>query len=250
MYEHEYEAMHDLEDFYWWFIARRVLAEELLAGELNGRKHARILDIGCGTGANMEAFTRHGNTVGVDASMEALKLCKSRGLQTLTRSDIEQLPFPSKTFDVVTALDILEHTDDDLQALREVRRVMHKDALLLITVPAYGFLWSEHDEALKHRRRYTEHELRNKLTVTGYDVVRSSYFITTLFFPILALRIWQGLFKKSTHPKTSIQVLPGWINSALVGVLAIERKVFQRMNLPFGVSIVALARPREDAATT
>ena len=113
---------------------------------------------------------------------------------------------------------------------------------MLITVPAYGFLWSEHDEALKHRRRYTAHELRNKLVVTGYEVVRTSYFISTLFFPILALRIWQGLRKNSTHPKTSIYVLPGWINSSLVGLLGLERRLFQRMNLPFGVSIVALAR--------
>jgi hypothetical protein len=113
----------------------------------------------------------------------------------------------------------------------------------LITVPAYGFLWSEHDEALKHRRRYTAHELRNKLVLTGFEVVRTSYFISTLFFPILALRIWQGLRKNSTHPRTSIFVLPDWINSALVGLLAIERKIFQRINIPFGVSIVALARP-------
>jgi hypothetical protein len=115
--------------------------------------------------------------------------------------------------------------------------------MVLITVPAYGFLWSEHDEALKHRRRYTAHELRNKLAVTGFDVVRTSYFISALFFPILALRLWQGLRKDSTEPKTSIRVLPGWINESLVGLLALERKLFQRMNLPFGVSIVAIARP-------
>jgi hypothetical protein len=81
------------------------------------------------------------------------------------------------------------------------------------------------------------------LVVSGFDVVRTSYFISMLFFPILALRIWQGLRKNSTHPKTSLQVLPGWINASLVGLLAFERKVFQQINLPFGVSIVALARP-------
>lgn len=246
MYEHEYGAMHGLEDFYWWFVARRVLAEEIVAGEVKGRKSARILDIGCGTGANMKAFSRHGDTVGVDASMEALSLCRTRGLDALSLSNIEELPFSNETFDVITGLDILEHTDDDLIALREVRRVAKPDALILITVPAYGFLWSEHDEALKHRRRYTAHELRNKLTVSGFDVVRTSYFITALFFPILGLRIWQGLLKKSTHPKTSIQVLPAWINSSLVGLLAVERKLFNFMNLPFGVSIVALARPQQE----
>src|SRR5207244_3071700 len=122
-------------------------------------------------------------------------------------------------------LDVLEHTDDDLHALREIHRVVKQNGLLLITVPAYGFLWSEHDEALKHRRRYTAHELRNKLVLTGYDVVRTSYFISTLFFPILALRFWQALRKDSTRPKTSIYVLPSWINASLVGLLSLERKL-------------------------
>jgi len=243
MYEHEYEAMYGLENFYWWYVARRKLAEELLTDEIHGRKSVSILDVGCGTGANMHAFARHGATMGVDTSLDALAYCQKRGIQTIALSGVETLPFGNGTFDIVTALDVLEHTDDDLQALREIRRVTRKDGLLLATVPAYGFLWSEHDEALKHRRRYAAHELRNKLTVTGFEVVRTSYFITTLFFPILALRIWQDLFKNATEPKTSLYVLPGWINSSLIGLLAVERRIFHRMNLPFGVSIVALARP-------
>jgi SAM-dependent methyltransferase len=189
------------------------------------------------------AFARLAPTVGVDASIEALHFCRSRGIQSVALSPVEDLPFACGTFDIVTALDVLEHTDDDLHSLREIRRVMKLAGLLLITVPAYGFLWSEHDEALKHRRRYTAHELRNKLVVSGFDVVRTSYFISTLFFPILALRIWQGLRKESTHPKTSLHVLPGWINQALVRLLAAERMLFHKINLPFGVSIIALARP-------
>ena len=243
MYEHEYDAMYRLEDSYWWYVARRSLAVELLKGETRGRNSIRILDVGCGTGANMNAFAGVAPTIGIDTSMDAVHFCQSRGLNTVALSPVEELPFGCGSFDVVTALDVLEHTDDDLKCLREIHRVSKQQALLLITVPAYGFLWSEHDEALKHRRRYTAHELRNKLAVTGFDVVRTSYFISTLFFPILALRIWQGLRKDSTHPKTSLYELPKWINSTLVGLLALERKVFHRMNLPFGVSIVALARP-------
>ena len=159
------------------------------------------------------------------------------------RSEVESLPFSSSVFDIVTALDMLEHVDNDLAALDELLRVTNEQGVLVITVPAYGFLWSEHDEALKHRRRYTAHELRNKLTISGFDVVRTSYFISTMFLPILALRIWQGIRKDSTRPKTSIYVLPRWINASLVGLLAFERRLFQRFNLPFGVSIVATARP-------
>jgi ubiquinone/menaquinone biosynthesis C-methylase UbiE len=243
MYEHEYEAMYQLENTYWWYVARRELAVQLLKDEINGRGPVRILDVGCGTGANAYAFARIAPTFGVDASMDALHFCQNRGIETLTLSPVEELPFDFRSFDIVTALDVLEHTDDDLTSLREIHRVTKDGGLVLITVPAYGFLWSEHDEALKHRRRYTAHELRNKLVVTGFEVMRTSYFIATLFFPILALRIWQGLRKDSTRPKTSIYVLPDWINNSLIALLTLERKVFHRMNLPFGVSIVALARP-------
>ena len=245
MYEQEYEEMYRLEGSYWWYIARRSLAEELLIAEINRRDSVRMLDVGCGTGANAIAFERLAPTVGIDSSMDALHFCRKRGLQRVTLTPLEDLPFGSGSFDIITALDVLEHSDDDLRCLREIHRVLKPRGLVLITVPAYGFLWSEHDEALKHRRRYTAHELRNKLTVTGFEVVRTSYFISTLFVPILALRIWQGLRKDSTHPRTSIQVLPNWLNSALVGLLGLERKLFHRINIPFGVSIVGLARPRE-----
>ena len=247
MHEGEYEAMFGLENSYWWYVARRILAEELLSSETNGRKSVRILDVGCGTGANMCAFERQGTTTGVDTSIEALTFCRTRGLQRLVLSAVEKLPFDDQTFHVVTALDVLEHTDDDLHALREIQRVCHKDGLLLVTVPAYGFLWSEHDEALKHRRRYAAHELRNKLTITGFEVVRTSYFITSLFFPVLLIRIWQGIFKHATHPKTSLYVPPSWINASLIGLLGLERKLFRWINLPFGVSIVALARPMQQS---
>jgi SAM-dependent methyltransferase len=248
MYEHEYEAMYGLEDVYWWFIARRQLAVEVLAREIAGRPDARILDVGCGTGSNLSAFARLGHAVGIDMSTDALQFCRQRGVERVALSEIESLPFPDATFDVITAMDILEHTDDDLAALRELRRVLRPGGLLLSTVPAYGFLWSEHDEALKHRRRYTAHELRNKMTVTDFQIERTSYFITALFLPIFAMRIHQGLFKKSTHPQTSIRLLPRWLNSGLVGLLGLERRLFRRVNLPFGVSIVALARPSLRAA--
>lgn len=245
MYEHEYEAMYGLEDIYWWFVARRQLAVDVITREIGDRKGVRLLDVGCGTGSNLAEFSKIAEATGIDMSADALAFCRRRGVERVALSGVERLPFADATFDVVTAMDMLEHTDDDLAALAELRRVLKPDGLLLVTVPAYGFLWSEHDEALQHRRRYTAHELRNKLTVRGFRIERSSYFITALFFPILVMRIHQGLFKKSTHPQTSVKLLPKWLNSALVGLLGAERTVFRRMNLPFGVTIVALARPRE-----
>src|SRR5437763_1736449 len=140
------------------------------------------------------------------ASEQAISFCERRGVGGVRQALVEELPFPDAFFDVITVLDVLEHTDDDLAALREVRRVAKPGALVISTVPAYGFLWSEHDEALQHRRRYSAHELRNKMTVSGMDVERSTYFVTLLFWPVFAVRIAQGLLKKSTSPKTAIHV--------------------------------------------
>lgn len=247
MYEHEYEAMFDLEDVYWWFIARRQLAVEVVGHDLKARgvTDARILDVGCGTGSNMDAFAKLGRATGIDMSTGALGFCRQRGVDSVAMSAVEQLPFADATFDVVSAMDVLEHTDDDLAALAELQRVCKPGGMLFVTVPAYGFLWSEHDEALKHRRRYTAHELRNKLSVRGFRIERSTYFITTLFVPILAMRIHQGLFKRSVEPQTSIRLLPPWLNTSLIHLLGVERRIMRRVNLPFGVSIVAIARPDE-----
>lgn len=246
MYTDEYGAMYNLEDFYWWFVGRRKLVGEILAKEAEHRGALRILDVGCGTGANLAAFRHYGPAIGIDFSEQALDLCSRREVDAVCLAAVEKLPFPDHTFDVITALDLLEHTDEDLVALKEMQRVCKPGGLLIIIVPAYGFLWSEHDEALKHRRRYTAHELRNKIAVTGFDLKRSTYFITALFWPILAWRIYQGLFKNNSVPQTSMRILPPWLNSLLVSVLDVERWVLRGINLPFGVSAVALARKPDE----
>jgi SAM-dependent methyltransferase len=238
----EYAEMYKLESFYWWFVARRRLLESLVEEVASEKKTPRILDIGCGTGINFSVLSKFGNTFSSDFSEEALGFCKSRGIDNLVRSYVESLPFVDSSFDLVTALDMLEHIDDDLAGMDELMRVMADDGTLLITVPAYGFLWSEHDEALHHRRRYAASELRNKLTNSGFEVERITYYITFLFFPILFMRFAQSLSKKSIHAKTSHVILPKWLNSLLISVLGLERVLLRWVNFPFGVSIVCLAK--------
>lgn len=247
MEQQEYSTMFELENDYWWFVARRSLVEEIVKTETSHHKEPNIFDVGCGTGANLAAFSRYGKSFGIDMATDAIKFCRSRGLNNLVQSKVESLAYPSDVFDVVTALDVLEHIDDDLAAMQELYRVCKPGGMLLVTVPAYGFLWSEHDEALHHRRRYAAYELRNKLTLTGFNIERCSYFITIFFFPILFIRILQGIFKKSTHPKTSHIELPNVVNQLLIGILAFEQLLFKFINLPFGVSIVCTARKLPNA---
>ena len=246
----EYAEMYKLESFYWWFVARRRLLDWLV-GEISREfKRPTILDVGCGTGINSRVLGKYGDTISSDASEEALGFSRGRGIERLVRSHVESLPFAASTFDVITALDVLEHINDDLRALDELLRVTKDGGALIITVPAYGFLWSEHDEALHHRRRYAASELRNKLTNAGFEVERITYYITFLFFPILLMRFAQSLSKKSIHAKTSHVILPKWLNSLLIAILGFERVLLRWMNFPFGVSIVCLARkmPKDSRA--
>ena len=240
----EYSELYKLETFYWWFVARRKLLASTLKAIVKPTGDAQMLDIGCGTGINFSTLSRFGKVFSVDSSQEAMKFSRMRGVDPLVLSGTETLAFATETFDVITILDVLEHIDDDLAALGEIHRVTKSGGLLVITVPAYGFLWSEHDEALHHRRRYAASELRNKLTRAGLEVERVSYYICFLFFPILIVRFLQSIFKKSIHPKTSHVILPEWINSFLIFILDCERYFLKWINFPFGVSLICVARKR------
>jgi ubiquinone/menaquinone biosynthesis C-methylase UbiE len=243
MNENEYQEMFELESHYWWFVARRQLVGDMIRDIARRlRQGPTILDVGCGTGINQTEFSGSGRSVGIDSSLTALTLSRQRGVNNLIQSDIESLGIATGCVDLITALDVLEHVDDDLLAMKELRRVLSPDGALLVTVPAYRFLWSEHDEALHHRRRYTASELRNKLTLAGFQVERVTYFLSSLFLPILFIRFVQSVFIKSAYPKTSHIILPGWINSLLIFILRIERLVLRTVNLPFGVSVVCVAR--------
>lgn len=238
----EYRMMFELENFYWWFVGRRQLLVDLVSGLKLSPDGTALLDVGCGTGLNCKVLSKYGAVFGADCSSEAMMFCRSRELDNFVFSRAEHLRFIDSTFDVVTAMDVLEHTDDDLIALKEIWRVLRPGGTLIVTVPAYGFLWSEHDEALHHRRRYTAHELRNKLTTAGFTLQRSTYFITLLFFPIFFFRLLQNLTKKSVEAKTSHIVLPTWLNWFLVRLLDLERIWLRFMNLPFGVTVLAVGR--------
>ena len=243
MEQAEYGTLYEFENTYWWYVARRQLVQALLTQVCPNGRPGLVLDVGCGTGGNEKILSSFGKVTLLDSSLEALALCRSRGLTDLVASNLEALPLRSESVNVITALDVLEHTDDDLAALKEMHRVLKPNGIVLITVPAYGFLWSEHDEALHHRRRYTSYELRNKLASVRLDLERVTYFITALFFPIFAIRFWQNVFKSNLRPKTGHIILPGWLNWLLIQLLGIERTLCcNLMNLPFGVSVVAIAR--------
>ena len=238
----EIQKMFSLEDTYWWFVARRDLGRVAVARYLRGGSARRVLDVGCGTGANLTEMSQFGPVVGLDRAAEALQLSRSRGHRQLVQGTAEQLPFRDGTMDVVLALDILEHVADDVQVLRECRRVLVAGGLLVLSAPAYRLLWSEHDVALSHHRRYTAGDIARRLRRAGLRPLRVSYAIMTLFPPIFLFRRLQRLLGRKGRPMTTLIPLPPILNRLFIAILWLESRLMLRVSLPAGVSLMAVAR--------
>lgn len=235
------EAEERLEAEYWWFVGRRSIIGRLLA-RFPGYVPLAV-DVGCGSGRNLEVLAPHARSViGADRSPAAARLTAARQFPVI-QADGNLLPLAGQSVDLLTALDVLEHMEDDIQTLREFHRVLRPGGRLLLAVPAYRFLWSEHDEALRHRRRYLASELHIKLTNTGFDVEKRSYAVFFAFFPIVFYRLARGLVPKDPMaPKASHVMLPKPLNRFFEMLLKLEASLMRVINFPFGTSIIMLAR--------
>jgi len=236
----EYERMYRLEDSYWWFVGRHNLILSYLRPLYRARTDLRVLDIGCGTGAMSRKLGEFGQVVSADFSPHALEFSRRRGLQHLCAADAMRLPFRDGSFDAVVALDLLEHLCDDGKALREFRRVLKPGGRLVASVPAYQALWSSHDVALMHHRRYVARELGDRCSAAGFAVERLTY-VMTLLFPLMWLARRACAFHGSS-PKAGLPPVPGLVNRALIGMLSIENGVVRRVRLPFGGTVFCAAR--------
>ncbi|MGZ4254596.1 MAG: class I SAM-dependent methyltransferase, partial [Solirubrobacteraceae bacterium] len=190
MEQQAYREQFELEDAHWWFEGRRAVIWALLdrAGLTAPGGGLRILDAGCGTGRNLIEFGPLGDARGIDSSPEAIDLCRRRGVLGATEGRLESLPFDDGSFELILATDVLEHIEDDQSVMRELRRVAAPGGCLLATVPAYRWLWSQHDDAHHHFRRYTLRDLRERLRAEGWETAEWSYFNTALLPPIAAVR--------------------------------------------------------------
>ena len=242
MQQHTYSIMYQIEGVHWWFVGRRRIIRsflERICGDLKGdRPH--ILDIGCGTGANLEMLARFGEAEGVDVSTEALAFCRERGLQNVRQGDAEHLPYEDCTFDLVTGLDLVEHLDDDVAGLREMRRVLRTGGRALLFVPAFKFLWGVQDDISHHRRRYTLQGLKRVVCEAGFEVERATYANITFFAPILLGR----LLMRATgfRPASENNINVGALNGLLGRILGAESSMLRHANLPLGVSAICVAR--------
>jgi SAM-dependent methyltransferase len=237
-----------VEDVHWWFVGRRRILLQLLDRYV-GRSHQderRILDVGCGTGTMLAYLASYGKAQGVDVDEEAVGYCHERGLVDVQLGAAETLPFEDGSFDLVTALDVIEHLDDDAAALREMRRVLRPGGQVLVTVPAHRFMWGDQDEVNMHKRRYVAVEIRDRLTANGFDVLRLSYMNAFMFAPIAAVRLLRRLqhhLRPGTTPESDFRFpAPRPFNFLLALIFGAEAPIIRRVSIPVGVSIVALAQ--------
>jgi SAM-dependent methyltransferase len=242
MQQHTYSIMYEVEGKHWWFAGRRRIIEVFVKNVCRnmGTLQPRILDVGCGTGANLQMLAQFGAAEGVDVSMEALDFCRARGLSEVKQGAAESLPFADASFDLVTGLDVVEHLDDDIAGLSEMRRVLRSEGRAVLFVPAFTFLWGVQDDISHHRRRYTLRDLKKKLEAAGLAVERASYANITFFVPILVGRVLMRL--TGLRPASENNITVGALNGLLGRILGAEGWWLRRMRFPFGVSIVCVAK--------
>jgi SAM-dependent methyltransferase len=241
--DRDYELQtHQAEDRHWWYRGRRTVIERVLKG-MRLPARARILDAGCGSGRNMVDLARHGTVTGVELSETSVGLARARNVGEVISGSVLDMPFPADSFDLAVSLDVIEHLEDDLGALREMRRTVTPGGSLLVTVPAYPWLWSGHDEINHHHRRYTRRSLEAVAEQSGWEQVRTTYFNSLLLPAAIILRVLERLSTKPTESSLDLWVPPEPFNWLLERPLALEAAMIARGGrIPAGLSLLAVFR--------
>lgn len=235
-----YSRMAAIEVSHWWFRARRAIVAKILT-DLHLPDRGRILDAGCGTGGNLSMLSRFGEVEAVEMDGWARNIAAAKGIAPVVSGSLpDGLPFQPDSFDLVALFDVLEHVPDDVASLRSLSRLLKADGSLVITVPAFPFLWSRHDEVHHHCRRYRIKELERKVSEAGMTVVYASYFNTLLFPLVAAVRLLGRM--RGSKGEGDLSMPPAWLNQVLYAVFASERLLLGRWVLPFGVSALVVAR--------
>lgn len=241
MEAHHYPILFEVEETHWWYVGRRQILKSFVADIRARAKHdLRILDVGCGTGANLKMLREYGAAEGVDISTQAVDFCRERGLTDIRLGAAEELPHANDSFDLVTALDVIEHLDDDSVGINEIRRVLRPNGRALLFVPAFMFLWGVQDDVSNHRRRYNRKQLLEAVTASGMEVEAISYANFTFFLPVLLVRWTMRALKLRTDTEYGINISP--LNGLFAKLFAAERFILKRAGFPFGVSLVCVAR--------
>ncbi len=239
----EYEIMYEAEDRHWWYLGMAAITRGLLDCHIGRHNDLAILDAGCGTGGTMDGLEDYGEPTGIDASREALRFCLGRGLSRICQASITDLPFYNEAFDLITSFDVLSEAGpgSDEKGLDEFHRVLRAGGHLLLRLPAYSWLRGQHDERVHTRRRYTRRELKKILPAHGFEIVRISYANAALF-PLAAGKRLGERILKPRREGSDLTLPVGPLNRVFRAVLSAEAPLVRTVSLPFGMTLVVLAR--------
>jgi 2-polyprenyl-3-methyl-5-hydroxy-6-metoxy-1,4-benzoquinol methylase len=243
-----FESLFEMEQKHFWHVGRKELILDVLKRNVPGLYNVKMLEVGCGNGSVLDYLKGNNiNVEGCDLFLEGLKFCRQRtGEVPLYQVDVLAIPFKEE-YDVIGLFDVLEHIEDDAKTLSEINTALKPRGYLVLTVPAYQFLWSHHDETSHHRRRYNKKDLVAKLEQCGYTVDKVTYFMFFLYPVLAATRLLSKVFRKEKQEKdeamTSLEskTVPV-INDIFLALLRMEKYLVRNMDLPFGSSLIVVAR--------
>jgi SAM-dependent methyltransferase len=241
--DRDYELQtHRAEDRHWWYRGRRRVLEKVIDA-VPLPAPGRVLDAGCGSGRNMVELARRGTVTGIELSEASARLARERGVGEVVTGSVVKMPFADHSFDMALCLDVIEHLEDDIAALRELRRVVVPGGALLVTVPAYQWLWSGHDEVNHHHRRYTGSSLERAAEQAGWTQLRSTHFNALLLPAAILLRVLERFSRKPTESSLDLWVPPEPLNWLLERPLLLEASMIARGGrIPAGLSLLAVFR--------
>jgi 2-polyprenyl-3-methyl-5-hydroxy-6-metoxy-1,4-benzoquinol methylase len=240
-----YRIYDEFEEGFWYIQTRRDLLERVLKKYIS-KKKISILDLGCGTGFNYEVLKRFGHVTSLDYYEEPLQSCKKKGIPNLVKGDAQNLKFKKGSFDVIVAIEVLEHLPNDIRALKNIDNVLKKNGIFIFTTPAHPFLWSTDDVISKHKRRYSKKELKTKISKNfNIKYIGQRYFF--LFLPTVIIFYYQKIMRRVFNKRiNSLTMTPKFINNMLILIMNFENYLISKgIVFPVGIGWIGALEKKD-----
>ena len=252
MEQHHYEDMYKTQNSHWWFVGRRNIIKSQIR-KLNLKKESEILEVGCGTGGNIELLTKFGNVSAFEMNEYALRTSKKIAKKINFSIELspgycpDNIPFKEKKFDFICMLDVLEHIEEDDTTISNLKNKLNENGHILITVPAYNWLWSKHDEINHHKRRYSKGSIKKLIQSKNMKLIKLSYF-NSFLFPIAAavrlLDLEKNIDEREINKNSVNNRIFNWL---LTKIFSFERHLIKFFSFPFGLSIILILKNEKKA---
>jgi len=238
-----YKELSELQKKHWWFRARTNIISAVLSKYVKKSETRQIIEIGCGAGGNISLLKEFGHVSGLEMEPSVAEYAKKNTYADIRIGHMpDNIPFNNK-FDIACMLDVLEHIENDKEAVSAVHTMLSDKGLFVLTVPAYNWLYGKHDKILHHKRRYTKDVLIKLLSDNGFEILNASYFNTLLFPLVAAARVFEKIVNSSGQA-IGFQTPADPINFFLYSVFSLEAGMLSKISLPFGASLIIISRKK------